>query len=181
MVITGCNSKVIKSHKHSFLWFNWLAGILIMHAQTRPSLHQASCKKAPLHRLQLKVRIKEFVRQGIVVSHSLIKFTMDQIGGECDEVLLVVSLLYETTSMYEGLEETHGSVELLLEASQVNSNDKGIVAVTDKRFGDAMKSIELNAIRKASVPVSTKPRTPWAVNVCEAWVNRLGRKNGDSV
>ena len=56
---------------------------------------------------------------------------MNQIKGEGDEVLLQVSQLYKTTSTYEGLEETHASVELLLEPSQVNSNhDKGIVAVT---------------------------------------------------
>ena len=91
---------------------------------------------------------------------------MNQIKGECDEVLLQVSQLYKTTSTYEGLEETHASVELLLEPSQVNSNhDKGIVAVTWKkilrlysRFGDPMKSIEINTtIRKVGFPVSTKP------------------------
>ena len=37
-------------------------------------------------------------------------------------------------------------------------------------------SIDINAIRKVGVPVTTKPSTPWAVNVCEAWVNRVGRK-----
>ena len=92
--------------------------------------------------LSFKERIKKLVRQGVIVSRSLIKF---QIERECDEVLLRVSQVYETTSTYEGLEETHVSVELLLEASQVNWNhDEGIVAVTDKtnfeasRFGDLM-------------------------------------------
>ena len=153
----------------------------------KPGLHQASCKKAPLHGLPeepaFKERIKELVRQGVIVSRSLIKSTMDQIEGECDEVLLGVSQLYETTSTSEGLEETHVSVELLLEASQVNSNhDEGIVEVTDKRifeasrFGDPMKSIEIDTIRKVGVPVSTKWSTPWAVNIWEVWVNRLRRK-----
>ena len=80
--------------------------------------------------LQLKERIKELVRQGVIVSRSLIKFTMDQIEGECDEVLLGVSQLYETASTYEGLEETQVSVELLLEVGQVNSNhDEGMKAL----------------------------------------------------
>ena len=92
--------------------------------------------------------------------------------------LLEASQLYETTRTSEGQEETHVSVELLLEASQVNSNhDEGIVEVTDKsifeasRFGDPMNSIEIDTIRKVGVPVSTKRSTAWAVNVWEAWVN----------
>ena len=87
--------------------------------------------------------IKELVRQGVIVLRSLIMSTMDQVEGECDKVLLRASQLYETTSTCEGLEETHVSVELLMEASQVNWNhDKGIVEVADKkifkasRFGD---------------------------------------------
>ena len=110
---------------------------------------------------QFKERIKELVRQGVIVSRSLIKSTstMDQVEGECDEVLLGANQLYETagtcegleetnvsdellleagqlyetTSTSEGQEETHVSVELLLEASQVNSNhDEGFVEVTEK-------------------------------------------------
>ena len=80
---------------------------------------------------------------------------MDQIEGECDEVLLGVSELYETTSTSEG---THVSVELLLKASQMNSNhDEGIVEVTDRRrfeasrFDDPMKSIEIDTIYQESL------------------------------
>ena len=56
---------------------------------------------------------------GAIVLYSLIKSNMDQIEGECDEVLLGVSEFYETTSTCESLEETHVSDELLLEASQL--------------------------------------------------------------
>ena len=92
-----------------------------------------------------------------------------------DEQLLEPSQLYETTSTCEG---THVSVELLLEASQMNSNhDEGIIEVTDKisfeasRFDDPMKSIEIDTIRKVGVPVSIKRCTAWTVNVWEACVN----------
>ena len=60
-------------------------------------------------------------------------FTINEIEGEPDEVLLWVSQLYETTSTYEGLEETHVSFELLLEASQVNSiYDKALLHLLEK-------------------------------------------------
>ena len=67
----------------------------------KPDLHRALCRR---HVLQgesvFKERIKELVRRGVIVSRSLIKSTstMDQVEGECDEVLLGASQLYETTS-----------------------------------------------------------------------------------
>ena len=82
---------------------------------SKPGLHRASCQMCLSMLCEenqfIKESIKDLVRQGVIVSSSLIKSTMDQV--ECDEVLLGASQLYETTSTCEGQEETNVSDDTL--------------------------------------------------------------------